>query len=341
MGIILLAIGLLLTGVDTPLMFGIFYPTYVQSQAPVFGVQIQGTIQEFVTKNILSPQCQIDILPDVVGCLLLFVGSCMLVKQSKRYIFCEILAVITFILSAGLRIIPFFLNGGVLVVVTLIVFALQVVFEIWLEYHVIYATVNISDAYVNKGTNSRVQFLWWIAVFARVFIALLTFVGLNSVNLVYQVCVGVITLLCLFFFLGVRKYVGVLKVYKEGFTSAIVPEYIREKLEDGSIETKQSINVDELRHVKVLYVDKYGRTQESELLVKENMAYPVMKAFYQLYRFEYVLKEVKMLTGDGSEISFTPDVNPKEEKMIEKIIKSRRFTRKEQSGTWQYTKNKV
>lgn len=341
MEIIILAIGLLLTGVDIPVMFGISYPAYVQSQEPVFGIQIQGKIQEFVTENILSAQCQIDILPDVIGCLLLLIGSYMLVKQSKRYVFCEVLAVITLILSVGLRVMPFFLNGGVLVVVTLILFVAQLVFEIWTEYHVIYATVNISDAYVNKGTNRRVQFLWWIAIFARVWIALLTFSGLNSINLVYQICVGIVTILFLIFFLGVRKYIGVLKVYKEGFTSALVPDYIREKIADGSIETTQNLDLDELRHVKILYVDKYGRTQEGELLVKENMAFSVMKVFYQLYRFEYVLAGVDMLTGDGSEISFAPDWEAKEEKMIAKILNRKGFVRKEETSAWQYTKNKV
>ena len=64
-----------------------------------------------------------------------------------------------------------------------------------MEYIMIYMTVNVSDNMANVSTNRRMQFGWWVTVFARIFIFLLTFVGIGSVRHVYEAVVLLLSLI--------------------------------------------------------------------------------------------------------------------------------------------------
>ena len=295
MAIIFIAIGLLFTGVDFLIAPGITYPTYVVPKGPIGGFTIHSKIQEYVTQNILGGQLQVDILPDVLGCVFLIVGTLLLLKHNKKYIFCVFLALVRGGLSVALRVMPFFVNSAALVIWTLILFFFSIVFEIWLEYKVIYMTVAVSDDMANVSTNRRMQFCWWVSVFARMFIFLLTFVGISSVRYVYEAVVMVFVLLYLYQLLQTRKYVGTYKVYKEGFNSAILPEYIKEKIMGVSYRENPDISLDELRYVRIIHFDFNGQIQEGELIVNQRIAYATMKAFYELYKWEYPIESVRLV----------------------------------------------
>ena len=85
MAIILIAIGLMFTGVDFFVTPGIAYPEFVAPKGPVGGFTIHAKIQEYVTQNILGGQLQLDILPDVVGCIFIIIGTLLLIKHNKNY----------------------------------------------------------------------------------------------------------------------------------------------------------------------------------------------------------------------------------------------------------------
>lgn len=295
MAIIFIAIGLLFTGVDFLIAPGIAYPTYVMPVGPIGGFTIHEKIQEYVTQNILGGQLQVDILPDVLGCIFLIIGTLMLLKHNKNYIFCAFLALVRGGLSVALRVMPFFVNSAALVIWTLVLFFFSIVFEIWLEYKVIYMTVAVSDDMANVSTNRRMQFCWWVSVFARMFIFLLTFVGISSVRYAYEAVVMVFVLLYLYQLLQTRKYVGTYKVYKEGFNSAILPEYIKEKIMGVSYRENPDISLDELRYVRIIHFDFNGQIQEGELIVNQRIAYATMKAFYELYKWEYPIESVRLV----------------------------------------------
>ena len=295
MAIFLIAIGLLFTGVDYFFLSGIHYPAFVQPVSLYHGVDIHPKIQEYVTQNILGGQLQVDVLPDVLGCLFIIVGASLLMKHDKKFIQGVLLAVAAGGLSVALRIVPFFVNGGAQIISVLSIFFLSVVFEIWMKYKVIYMTVNVSDAMANVSTNRRMQFCWWVSVFSRIFIFLLTFAGIHSVRRVYEVVVLVFTLLYLYQLLQTRKYVGTYKVYKEGFNSAMLPEYIKEKIMGVSYRDNPDISLEELRYVRIIHYDFQGQIQEGELIVNQKIAYPVMRAFYQLYKWEYPIESVRLI----------------------------------------------
>ena len=88
---------------------------------------------------------------------------------------------------------------------------------------------------------------------------------------------------------------GTYKVYKEGFNSAVLPEFIKEKIVGVSFRENPDISLDELRYVRIIHYDFQGQIQEGELIVNQRIAYPVMRAFYQLYKWEYPIESVRLV----------------------------------------------
>ena len=302
MAIVLIAIGLLFTGVDFMVGSGISYPDFIQPTGLYHGIDIHPRIQQYVTQNILGHNLQVDILPDVIGCLLVLIGAFMFVKHNKKFWFGVLLAILAGGCSIALRVIPFYVNGGALILSAFSLYFLAFVFEIWMEYIMIYVTVNVSDDMANVSTNRRMQFGWWVTVFARIFIFLLTFVGIGSVRHVYEAAVLLFTVFYLYQLVQTRKYVGTYKVYKEGFNSAVLPEYVKEKMIGVSYRENPDISLDELRYVRIIHYDFQGQIQEGELVVNQKIAYPVMRAFYQLYKWEYPIERVRLVDDfDGDD----------------------------------------
>ena len=87
MAIVLIAIGLLFTGVDFMVGSGISYPDFIQPTGLYHGIDIHPRIQQYVTQNILGHNLQVDILPDVIGCLLVLIGAFMFVKHNNLSFF--------------------------------------------------------------------------------------------------------------------------------------------------------------------------------------------------------------------------------------------------------------
>ncbi len=304
MAIFLIAVGLLLTGIDFFANTGVYYPDYIQQEDVYHGIDMQAKIQEYVNQNILGGQFRIDVLPDVIGCILIVIGVCMLLKHSKKYIQCIVLAVLTGVVSVLVRVIPFYANGGDRVVAVLLLFSLHYLLEIWMEYSVVNLTVKVSDDVVNVATNRRMLFGWWVTVFARIFIFLLTFSGVYTVRHVYEVVTVGFTLFYLYQFLETRKYVGKYKVYKEGFNSAILPDYVRKKIESIPGRDVSEVPYDDLRFVRILHYDFEGQVKDGEMIVNQKIAYATMRAFYQLYKWEYPIESVHLLEdyeGDEDE----------------------------------------
>lgn len=310
MAIFLIAAGLLFTGIDIYFSIGVPYPVYVKPQGEFLGVEIKDGIQGYVNGNILGDTLRLDILPDVLGCLLIVIGVALLIQHNKRYIGSMVLAIFAGGFSVMLRVLPFFANGGARIVAALALFALSFVFKIWMEYKVIYTLVGISDDVANYGTNRRMMFCWWVTVFARVFMFCLTFVGLFTVRSVYAAVTVLFTLLYLYQLLQTRKYVGVYKVYKEGFNSAVIPDYIREKMQGVTFHENRDISLDDLRYTRVLYYSFDGQVKEGELIVHKSIAYQTMRAFYQLYKLAYPIEKIRLMEEyEGDDILSMRDNN--------------------------------
>lgn len=207
MAVILIAIGLLFLGIDIHGVSDIAYPEFHVSGA-VGGYELSPSIQDYTTKNILGDQLRIDYLPDVVGCIFLLVGICMLIRYNRRFLMGIPFAAAVGVLSVLLRTSGFIVQGPELVIWIILTYFPLAVCELLLEYFVIYGVAGITDVLVNRASNTRMLFGWWITVICRVFITFLVFVGHVGVSKWYQAVLAAATLFYLYHLVGARKYVG-------------------------------------------------------------------------------------------------------------------------------------
>ena len=69
-----------------------------------------------------------------------------------------------------------------------------------------------------------------------------------------------------------------------------------------SYRENPDISLDELRYVRIIHYDFKGQIQEGELVVNQKIAYPVMRVFYQLYKWEYPIERVRLVDDfDGDD----------------------------------------
>lgn len=215
MAVILIAIGMLLTGIDIHGQFGILYPKF-HVEGSVGEFELSESIRLYTTENILGQEVQVDYLPDLLGCLLILIGVCMLVKYNRQFLLSIPFIFATAILSVLLRVSGFLTQGPELVIWILVCYFLQIACELVMEYFVIYCAAGATDTLVNQATNTRMLFGWWITVLCRVYMAFLTFVGHFGVKRWYQVVLGLATLFFLYQLFTTRKYVGLSKPLKIG-----------------------------------------------------------------------------------------------------------------------------
>ena len=199
--IILIMLGLLFSGADI-FAAGMHYPDYIWTK------DIGDKIQEYITRYVLNDRVKIDVLPDMAGCVLLFIGVLLLLKYSGKFTRSIPLLFLSAVLSVVLPVIPFFMNGKEMIVTVLVIYFLQIVCEIYAEFIILYTLVDISNMAENKATNTRVQFGWWLSVFCRIFIVLLTFVGHITAANVYKGILIAVTIFMLYHMRRILKYIS-------------------------------------------------------------------------------------------------------------------------------------
>lgn len=206
MAVLLIAIGLLFTGIDIYGISSAAYPVF-QTDGLVGDHELSPSIITYTTTNILGNHVKFDYLPDVLGCILILAGVFMLVRYNKRYLLSLPFVALTAASSVLLRVCGFFEQGPALVVWVLVLYYLLAASELFMEYFVLYSTTKITDALVNRSYNTRMLFGWWITVFCRVFMIFLNFVGHFGVGQVYQVISALATLFFIYHLVRSRKYV--------------------------------------------------------------------------------------------------------------------------------------
>lgn len=211
--VILIAIGLLFTGIDFYGITEISYPA-LDVVGPVGEYELSASIRTYTLTNILGDHVRLDYLPDVVGCLLILVGICLLVRYNKQFLFAIPFLFLTAVCSVLLRACGFIEQGPALVIWIIILYFVAAACELLMEYFVVYSTAGITDALVNRSTNTRILFGWWLTAFCRVFMTFLNFVGHFTVARVYQVVLVLAVLFYLYHLIRTRKYVGTCETVK-------------------------------------------------------------------------------------------------------------------------------
>ncbi len=215
MAIILIAIGLIFTGIDIHVVSGISYPTF-QVTGMLGKYELAPSIRTFTLTNVLGDHVRIDVLPDLIGCVLIIVGAGMLLRYSKQYWYGIVMAGVLMVSTVLLRVCGFIEQDSPLVIWIIVCFFAQVAAELFMEYLVVYCTTGITDTLVNQGTNTRLLFVWWLTVICRTYMAFLTFVGHIGVRDVYRFVLIVAVLIYVILLVRTKKYVGTAEVVKIG-----------------------------------------------------------------------------------------------------------------------------
>lgn len=211
--VILIAIGLLFTGIDLYGTTGMSYPA-LDVAGSVGKYELSESIRTYTVTNILSDHVRMDYLPDVIGCLFILVGICMLVRYNKQFLFSIPFLLVTAVCSVLLRTCGFIEQGPALVIWIIILYFVGAASELFMEYFVVYSTAGITDALVNRSTNTRILFAWWLGAFCRVFMTFLNFVGHFTVSRVYQVILIFAVLFYVYYLIRTKKYVGTCETVK-------------------------------------------------------------------------------------------------------------------------------
>lgn len=213
MAVILIVIGLLFTGIDLYGVTGISYPAFdLAGSVGKYG--LSDSIRTYTVTNVLGDHVRLDYLPDVIGCLFILAGVCMLIRYNKQFLFSIPFLLLTAGSSVLLRASGFIEQGPALVVWISGLYFLATASELAMEYFVVYSTAGITDVLVNRSTNTRILFGWWITAFCRVFMVFLNFVGHFTVARVYQVILILFTLFYLYHMARTRKYAGACEAVK-------------------------------------------------------------------------------------------------------------------------------
>ncbi len=206
-GIVWIAVGLIFTGLDFFVDSGWMYPES-QVTRMLGKYELAPSIRTFTLDNTLGDQVRIDILPDIVGCILIFIGACQLYRYNKQYLYGMITSILVIIATLLFRGCGFVEQGSPLVIWIIFGYFGQAALVFLMEYYVLYCTVGITDTLVNRGTNTRILFGWWLTVLCRGAMTFLDFVGHTKVSNIYRYFLVAFTLFTVIQLVRTKKYVG-------------------------------------------------------------------------------------------------------------------------------------
>ncbi len=185
MGILLIGIGLLLSGIDIFVTSSIAYPQF-QVTSYVGKTLLSPSIKAYTLDNTLSTNVRIDVLPDILGYILIFIGILMIVKKSGKH---AKRAIISLIFSLAFAVLlplsGFITQSSELVIWIIVTYFFHIGFELYMEHEVVLAVGEATDILANKATNTRILFGWWLSAFCRAWITFLDFLGLKGISKVY------------------------------------------------------------------------------------------------------------------------------------------------------------
>lgn len=178
-GIILIIIGLIFGAIDIPVPMGVTYDTYTNS------IELGEVFQEYVIGNMVGSEVTIDIIPDIIGYLLIAIGIYLLVGYGRNllitYPFLGLVIAKTIIIPY----LPFLYNGKVLCYSTLSITFLGVIAEILMEYFLVKGLIKMTSTTQNERNNVAVRIGWLISVACKVVIFITNFVGINYLTYIY------------------------------------------------------------------------------------------------------------------------------------------------------------
>jgi hypothetical protein len=177
--IILIIIGLLMSAIDINIPTGFDYPIYQYND------HLGKTFQSYVIQNIVGSNLVIDLLPDIIGFILIFIGVTRLLERKRTFIKAFPFLAVTLAFSILRPFLPMLYHGTALTYGALIITFFGMIAEIFMEFIIINNIVSITNAVQNKRNNIAVKVGWILSITCKIIIFFTGFVGLDYLTNFY------------------------------------------------------------------------------------------------------------------------------------------------------------
>jgi hypothetical protein len=159
--ILIIVIGILLLAIDIQIPLGKAYPQMMKAED--LGEVFQGK----VINNFIGTRPSIDVVPDLLGFVLIFIGCMFLIKENKRFIIAMLLVPVAIYLQIVIPQLAYHFQARDLYLKAAGYNFLIVGVEIAVEFFVIHGLVNITNSMQNKWHNNELLAGWITAMMSK------------------------------------------------------------------------------------------------------------------------------------------------------------------------------
>lgn len=84
-------------------------------------------------------------------------------------------------------------------------------------------------------------------------------------------------------------------LYADGFSYEPINDEVKQRIYGLSYKEDCTVPYEELRYVRVRYIDFYGLMQEGELICNKAIAQDLVEIFYELYQASYPIEKIRLI----------------------------------------------
>lgn len=168
--ILLIALGILLLAVDIRIPAGEAYPEIHEVEEG-----LGEELQKRIINHFIGEKPGIDIVSDLAGYILVFIGAVLLAAKSRKMYFALIFIPVAVYLYVTIPMMPYNYEGRELFLKTAGSNFMIVFFEILIEFFVIHGIIAITDCIQNKWQNNELLLGWIAAMFSKGILAGINF----------------------------------------------------------------------------------------------------------------------------------------------------------------------
>ena len=178
----LIVAGILFLAINIRIPMGEAYPK-MELVKEGLGEIFQGK----VIGNFIGTQPRIDVVPDIIGYILIFIGSMFLIRESRKFVIAMLLIPFAVFLNITIPLLPYHLQLRDLYLKAAGDNFLIVIIEIAIEFFVIHGIVTMTDCLQNKWHNNELLIGWILAMTSKgLLVAIDFFYGQHLLYFIYS-----------------------------------------------------------------------------------------------------------------------------------------------------------
>lgn len=172
-------IGILITLIDIPIKTSIAYPDFIP-----FATEAPNTV-DMVINHVIGPVFTLDLLPDLIGYILIFISIAGL-GPAKKYFYKQIpLLTAAMGLYAANTFLPFYLNGNERFRIGYLFYFLACIFKIIALFEYTFCYAKMGECRANHTYNTTTVILMMVSFLAGIIHYVLAFYQLTISSYIY------------------------------------------------------------------------------------------------------------------------------------------------------------